>query len=331
LLTRPETRGYRSPYSRLECAINRCRTRHGHIALRRHRRTIYLLLLLVGGTVANLVAATDEPIVFEVKPSDADPTIRRFNEPNYIVLKPNSTAQDDLVVFLPGTLGRPRNSMQLLGFLAGQGYRVIGLAYNDDPAVVQLCPRNPSPSCSGAVREKRIFGSNVTNVVDNMPGEAIVARLVALLMYLDQHDSNRLWGTYLRGNEPNWERIVISGLSQGAGMAAYIAKRKRVARVVLFSSPWDFQGARRTLAPWLFEPSETPPERWFAEYHRREKTASLIAHAYGALGIPADHVRVFDLDPSPTLRAGTADPYHLSTVRNQGYSKDWAFMFGHVP
>jgi hypothetical protein len=287
--------------------------------------------MLVAGTLPTLVTATDRPIVFEVKPSDADGAITRFDEPNYIVLEPNSTAQEDLVVFLPGTLGSPRSGMQLFGAVVEQGYRVIGLTYNDDPAVVQLCPRNPSPSCSGAVREKRIFGSNVTNMVDNTPGESIVARLVALLMYLDQHDSQRLWGTYLRGNEPNWERIVISGLSQGAGMAAYIAKRKRVARVVLFSSPWDFQGARRTLAPWLFEPSETPPERWFAEYHRREKTASLIARAYDALDIPADHVRIFDLDPPPTLRAGAADLYHISTIRNLGYVKDWAFMFGSSP
>jgi hypothetical protein len=37
-------------------------------------------------------------------------------------------------------------------------------------------------------------------------------------------------------------------------------------------------------------------ERRFAEYHRRENTASLIAQAYAALQIPADHIRMFDLD-----------------------------------
>src|SRR6266566_5654714 len=39
---------------------------------------------------------------------------------------------------------------------------------------------------------------------------------------------------------PKWGRIVLAGQSQGAGMAAFIAKRQAAARVILFSSPWDF-------------------------------------------------------------------------------------------
>jgi hypothetical protein len=68
-----------------------------------------------------------------------------------------------------------------------------------------------------------------------------------------------------------------------------------VARVVLCSSPWDFSAVSRTVAPRLVEPSVTGAERWFAEYHRRENTAALIAQAYAAV-IPPAHVQVFDLD-----------------------------------
>jgi hypothetical protein len=32
----------------------------------------------------------------------------------------------------------------------------------------------------------------------------------------------------------------LAGQSQGAGMAAFIVKRQAAARVILFSSPWDF-------------------------------------------------------------------------------------------
>ncbi len=88
-------------------------------------------------------------------------------------------------------------------------------------------------------------------------------RLVKLLQYLDVQHPDEHWGDYLIGGEPNWSRIVISGHSQGAGMAAYIAKRKAVARVVLFSSPWDYVKSSRQPAPWLSETSATPPERWF--------------------------------------------------------------------
>jgi hypothetical protein len=63
-------------------------------------------------------------------------------------------------------------------------------------------------------------------------------------------------------------------------MAAYIAQRTTVARGVLFSSPWDSYGPRRTLAPWVTRGvGATPADRWYGAYHRREATAELIARS----------------------------------------------------
>lgn len=286
------------------------------------------------GCVAALngVCAARVLVVQKIKPSEADPRISRFNDANYVVRDEESTAQQELVVFFPGTRGKPERSAQLLRIVASQGYRVIGLTYNDVPAIVQVCPYDPSPSCSAAVRERRVFGIDATNAVENTPAESIVQRLVRLLEYLDQNDPRRQWRSYLSGEEPEWNRIVVSGLSQGAGMAAYIAKHRSVARVVLFSSPWDYQRQRsRVLAPWLFELSATPPERWFAAYHRRENTAALLAKAYAALRIPTDHIRVFDLDLPMGMNAENENPYHGSTIKNLGYINDWKFLFGQSP
>jgi hypothetical protein len=269
-------------------------------------------------------------ITQEVLPSDTDPSIRRFNEPNVTVLDEDTPADSPLVVFLPGTGGKPRNVMHLLRVVAGQGYRAVGLEYDDEPAVAQICPRDPDRGCSGNFRAQRIFGGNARSPVANTQSETIVNRLVKLLSYLQEHDAPRHWDGYLLDGEPNWSRIVVSGLSQGAGMAAYIAKRKAVARVVLFSSPWDFMGASRQLAPWISEPSATPPDRWFAEYHRRENTAAELARAYRALQIPADHIRVFDLDLPKDLKINSNNPYHGSTVHIPAYSPEWQFLFGKV-
>jgi predicted esterase len=270
-------------------------------------------------------------VVQEIRPSDADPPITRFNEPNYVVIDDEATAAAQLVVFMPGTGGKPANASQLLGVVAHLGYRVIGLEYNDEPAVVEVCPKSPIASCSGNFRRRRIFGGDVNSVVANTESETIVTRLVKLLQYLDVHDAAGHWGDYLEGGEPNWPRIVVSGLSQGAGMAAYIAKQKPVARVVLFSSPWDFQRDSRRLAPWLIEPGATPPERWYAEYHRREKTAALIAQAYQALQIPPSHIRVFDLDLPSGFKVKGDNPYHSSTIKVAAYAPDWEFLFGRSP
>jgi hypothetical protein len=268
---------------------------------------------------------------FEVKPSEADPGITRFNDPNEVVFDPESTPDAQLVVFMPGTGGKPSRALQLFDVIAAQGYRVIGLEYNDSPAVVQVCPRDPRPDCSAKFRQKRIFGDDVSNVVDNTPTESIVNRLAKLLLYLDQHDTSGQWSRYLSGSEPNWNRIVLSGLSQGAGMAAFLAKSKAVARVVLFSSPWDFQEPSKALAPWLALPSATPRDRWFAVYHRRENTAALIRRAYEMLQIPAENIRVFDLDVVPEDLAQKKNPFHASTVRVSAYAPEWALLFGRSP
>lgn len=260
-----------------------------------------------------------------VKPSEADPAVANFDEPNVVLFGKEAKAEAPLAVFMPGTKGMPANAPLLLQTIAGQGYRVIGLEYNDEPAVVQVCPRDPDPGCSEKFRQKRIFGDDVTNAVDNSKAEAIVTRLVKLLQYLDARYPDEHWGTYLAGGEPDWSKIAVSGLSQGAGMAAYIAKKRLVRRVVLFSSPWDFTGRDRQLAPWIAAPSLTPPERWYAEYHQRENTAGLLAQSYKLLGIPDSHVLVFDGEPP---NANGPNPYHGSTIKLPVYVPQWKTLFG---
>ena len=176
----------------------------------------------------------------------------------------------------------------------------------------------------------RIYGTGNSRTVANPPAEAIVARLVAALRALDRQAPREGWGAYLDGDQPRWDRILVSGLSQGAGMAAFIAKQHLVYRVVLFSSPWDWTGPDRHPAPWLSGPSATPMDRWQAEYHRRERTAPQIAAAYQALGIPADHVRIFDRD-LPAGAPQDGNPYHGSTVRDPGYEPQWRAMYGRAP
>ena len=251
-----------------------------------------------------------------------------------MIFAPATPTTAELVVYLPGTNGTPEGAALLLATVAHQGYRVIGLMYDDDPSVVLACPQTPNPSCSGDFREKRIFGDGAATVIDNPVNEAIVTRLVKLIRYLEQQYPADKWAAYLGADgQPDWSRIVVAGLSQGAGMAAYIAQRKPVARVVLFSSPWDFQGkiSAMKLAPWISGPSVTPPQRWFAEYNAREDTAALIAQAYKTVQIPAANQRVFKLDLRPGVPAGADNPYHGDTQDNPGYTSDWQFLFGRSP
>lgn len=262
-----------------------------------------------------------------VRPSLADANVHEFDDDN-VVLTPQGGNGVPLALFLPGTHGKPRNAIGLLNVVANQGYRVIGLSYNDDPAAVQICPRNPNPNCFARFRAMRTFGQGPAPV-SNPYNESIEARLVALLRYLEREHPSEGWSQYLDGaGHPLWSQIVVSGLSQGAGMAAYIAKLRPVYRVVLFSSPWDFVGRSRRPAPWLYGASATPPDRWWAERHLRENTTELIANAYRALAIPRDHILLFDQGLTQQPGPENKNPYHPSTIRNTAYEPQWRELYG---
>jgi predicted esterase len=306
---------------------------------RSRARAFCALVALAPAALAQQPARADDLVTYAVTPSSTDTAIHRFDEPHYVVFDRRTPATAPLLVFMPGTGGRPQGTTEFANLAARQGYRVIGLEYTDTPAVQEICPRAPDPRCSEKVRQKRIFGDDVTSMIDDRPEESIVHRLTALLVALQRDHPTDGWEGYLANGQPNWPRIAVSGLSQGAGMAAYIAQRTRVARVILFSSPWDNYGRNHTLAPWVTRGSgETPPELWFAAYHEREATAPIIALAYSALGIPRDHVRVFTLEHSAA--AAGNNPYHPSVVGNRptprladgtpAYLEEWRFLLGDV-
>lgn len=286
---------------------------------------------------ASLVSlAADDLVTYRVTPHDTDPAITRFDNPHYIAFDRNAPASADLLLFMTGTGGNPASVSDLMAVAAAQGYRALSLAYNDAPAVVAICPQDPDPACSARVRQKRIFGDDVTPRIDDTPAESIVNRLTKLLVTLSADRPSEGWDQYIDAGAPRWDRIAVAGHSQGAGMAAYLAQRKRVARVILFSSPWDFYGRQRQLAPWILAGSgATPADRWFGAYHKKENTASMIAEAYRALKVPDTHVRVFTLEPP---RLVGQNPYHLSVVVNgvtprepegtPSYAAAWRFLLG---
>ncbi|MGN6818705.1 MAG: BPSS1187 family protein [Sphingomonas sp.] len=285
--------------------------------------------LLAACLIAAPVVARPPLIERLITPSAADPAVKSYDDPSVAVSKAGLSPDAPLVIFLPGTGGRPVNTRELLGVIADQGYRALGVEYDDTPAVVGVCPRTADPDCSANFRRMRVDGSGpgAPGVV-NSAAESITNRLVAALRALDRGAPGEGWGGYLDGNRPRWDRIVVSGLSQGAGMAAYIARQHMVRRVVLFSSPWDFTLPGRKLAPWIDGTGATPAARWFAEYHRREKTADLLAQSYRALRIPADHILVFDRDLPPGIGTRSPNPFHGSTVRDTGYAPQWRVLYG---
>ncbi len=292
------------------------------------RFAVNIVTLLSFTVLAAPLAAADHIVEHKIQPSRVDPGVRQFDDPSIALTSASVAADAPLAIFLTGTGGKPENTGLMIGTIEQQGYRVIALEYDDTPPVAQVCPQTPEPACAAQFREMRSYGTGGFTQVVNPVAEAIVPRLVAALKALAAAAPQEGWGGYLDGDRPRWDRIVLSGLSQGAGMAAYIAKTHAVRRVLLFSSPWDVTGRDKHSAPWLSIPTATPMDRWYASYHARENTVPLIRAAYDALRIPADHIHVLNQNLPAGANPNGPNPFHGNTIRDTRYAADWRAMFG---
>jgi predicted esterase len=278
-------------------------------------------------------------VVYAVSPGDADPRVKHYTADNLVLFRKGVAEKANLLVFFSGTGGTPAAGWPFLEAGANAGYRVIGLEYDNGLSVPQVCGKNPDPACSDRFRQKRAFGDNTTADIEDLPAESIVTRLTKLLEYLDAHHHEEGWSRYLAKGQPKWSRIAFAGHSQGGGMAAFIAKKEKVARVIVLSGAWDRVEATKVFAPWVTSRSATPLNRWYAAYHQKESRADAMKLAYDALRIPPSHVRVLTLEPNPNSGLNPkSDLYHGSMVSprltpldaqgNPAYAADWAFLVG---
>ena len=133
----------------------------------------------------------------------------------------------------------PNKHDLVLSMAAYAGYRAIGLSYDntirlDRCVIIQICGDN----CHGKVREEAILGTDTSNLLTIEKADSVMERLYSLLAGLYEEDisdgtNNYGWDSYfvplngapeLSFNNIVWNKIIISGFSQGAGHAALIAK-----------------------------------------------------------------------------------------------------------
>jgi hypothetical protein len=276
-------------------------------------------LLVLAAALLALQAQAEQRAV-AVPPQATDARLGANEPPHWVVYDP--AVIEPLWIWLPGTHGRPADGPKaLFKAVRDGGYRLVGLSYLDDEAVSQVCVGrrlHAHPGCAAAFRQQRVWGDAAWAPIDDRPEDAIVARLTRLLRHLAEQDPAGQWATYLDGDEPDWRRIVLAGQSQGGGMAAYLAKSRAVAGVLMFSGGWD-KGANGDIASWYRQPSATPRERWHATYHVQEPQADALARVYGALGLPASQVHALDL---PVVRRTP----HGEGIGNPAYAPLWQQM-----
>ena len=241
------------------------RASHTMIAMM-NKWVVTLLFVLRGAT-----ALGAEPLA--VLPSDTDPRISQFNSPHLAWL-PDGRARNQLLVFLPGTGGKPEKGLfhPFAATAAGLGYHVVALMYADNVAAQKKCAPSDDPDAYMKFRNAIIRGGAIGPHRAIPPQDSIESRLEQLLIYLDAQYPERGWGQYLLKPKGGvrWRMVVVAGQSQGGGHSYMLGKSHEVARVLMFGSPKDYSSRFNAPAKGFDSHTKTPLNRFFAYNHIRD-------------------------------------------------------------
>jgi hypothetical protein len=189
----------------------------------------------------------------KIKPSTTDATIATFDaDSNFVYLNQGIPAKNLLLIHLPGTFGEPKRATLFGSLAANLGFHSIGLMYPNVPTVGSFCTNNTDLTCFENVRREIIEGLDYSPEISIQQNEAIYNRIKKLLSYLSTNYPSENWSQYLNeSGEVNWEKVIVSGHSQGGGHAALMGKLFPLKRVLCFSSPKDWNNTIDNVPPWV--------------------------------------------------------------------------------
>lgn len=259
-------------------------------------------------------------------------------EDDHYVIRNDQIHLNTLLLFLGGTGSEPNDYNFVCDHAASIGLDVISLSY---PNTVAAAPLGSSadPLIFDKYRDEICFGNQVSAIVDVNDFNSINTRTIHLLNYLDTEFPEQNWGQYIStSNTPRWDKIIVSGHSQGAGHAGYLAKKNEVNRVVMFSGPNDYSAFFEVSANWLSESGETAVSKHYSLLHERDNVVDFTfqvanTRALGVLSATETPVLADDLS-TPYSNANSlsintpALSFHSGPIgSNQILPEIWTYLF----
>ncbi len=238
-------------------------------------------------------------IVYKIPPKLTDVNIDNWLEPHYVAFNLSLKIRPELFLFLGGSFGKPGQQKLFLQEIINLGYIVIHLNYPNDWTIANLCQNSNQFNCHEKKRKAIIYGqTNARNNIIITPANSIENRLAKLLLFLTNYLPELSWSNYLKHNQIKWESIIIAGHSQGGGHAAIIAQDYLVSRVIMLSSPADYNQHYNQMASWLSTPTVTPSERFYGFVHLQDPAYPRIIKAWNLLGL-SNHGDLINIDHIP--------------------------------
>ncbi|MBN1575549.1 MAG: hypothetical protein JW913_03300 [Chitinispirillaceae bacterium] len=274
--------------------------------------------------------ACSQEITHFITPRRTDERLAGGQPPHFIAVQRDGKKRNALFLFLPGTGNSPDAYCGIARLAAINGFHAVNLSYPNAISVNFTCTDENSLTCHQNMRTEIIWGTDLSDKIQVDSINCIQSRLVKLLDYCIEYFPHDGWNIYLdKKHLPAWSRIIVAGHSQGGGHAAFIGKKRATAGVVMFSSV-DYCSTYDKPAPWLSAKGLTPPSRYSAMGHMRDRAfpLSLQLKAWRALnltvtnplvnvdtiGYPFKHAQALISDARPSRERPSETPFHNAVV-----------------
>lgn len=238
-----------------------------------------------------------------IQPSQTDTGITGNNVDHHCYLNTIRVPENKLLIFFPGTNAKPWDYRLFQKTAADQGYHVIGLSYENLKSInINVCPATQDSTCHARARKEVWFGEDSHDSLNIDYPNSVLNRIQKLLKFLSTEFPSENWDQYLINDTlVKWERVVLSGHSQGAGNATFGSKYFKVDRVIMFSwIDWMWPGKN---PDWISAPGLTPDSSYYGFIHTGD--ASIFS------GIPVTWNNLGMLHYGPITSTDTAQPpYH---------------------
>jgi hypothetical protein len=262
-----------------------------------------------------------------VRVADTDPAVDPSFGDHFAYINTSAAPRGKLFVFLPATDSTPDRYTLIETAAANAGFHSIGLAYPNGPDPVNLlCSASTDADCTTKIRDETYSGTDTTTLVSVNASNSVLNRLTKALLYLHAQHPSDGWNQFLgAGNSIRWDLIRVSGLSQGGGLAGYIAKTKQtVDRACFFSSPADWNSLGNQPAGWVVAPGNlTPASRVYGFNNTQDPIVPLphikktwLAFGMDSMGaiVDIDATQTYAGTHEMTTSLGTSISAHTSTA-----------------
>ncbi|MEZ4804075.1 MAG: T9SS type A sorting domain-containing protein [Bacteroidia bacterium] len=206
----------------------------------------------------------DSLIRRDIRAIDTDAKIKWELGKHITFYNPTCKSLNTLLVHLVGTSDDPQSTTLFTALAANNGYHVINLKYpNQNGSAQGVCKNSTDTNCFINFRKETIEGLDYSPDISVDSNNCIYNRLYKLLKYLEFNHPNENWSQYVNNSNFYWDKIIVSGHSQGGGHAAVIAIENKVKRVLMFASPNDYSTHFSSYATWIKATHITPDSNYY--------------------------------------------------------------------